>query len=378
MTISEVKTKKEFHQFITFQRELYKDNPYYVPPLDRMEKALFDTKNPMAEGCQSQLWLAVEGNNVLGRIAAIINPIFNSEQNVQQARFTHFDCIDSQEVAHRLFHAAEQWARTHKMEEIIGPFGFNNLDKHGMLVEGFDVLSCQSSNYNHLYYQTLVESYGFTKRHDWVERTITIPKETPEKITRFAHVLRERRALRPLDLSSKNTLKEYTPRILDLYNETYAQLYGVSPLNEKQKQHLLKSFIPMLNTDFVSVIVDKNRNIVAFGITMPSLSRSLQKANGRLFPFGIFHLMRNKKKNPILDLLLIGIHPDYQRKGVNALIFDEIQKGIYKNDIKFMETTQNLDSNQSVQNLWAAYESVLNRRARLYEKKLGKVSPSPS
>lgn len=370
MNISEVKTKKDLKQFVTFQRQLYKGNSFYAPPLDRMEKSLFSSKNTMAEGCLSKLWIAKENNKIVGRIAAIINPKFNTEQKVEQARFSHFDSINKQEVAHALFQVAEQWAKAQKMKEIIGPFGFNNLDKHGMLVEGFNELSCQSSNYNYPYYQELVESYGFKKRHDWVERSITIPNETPEKIKRFAKILRERSALKALDLSDKNILKDYTPRILELYNETYAKLYGVSPLNEKQKEHLLKSFIPMLDTDLVCVIVDTDDNIVAFGITMLSLSRSLQKANGRLLPFGFFHLMNNKKNNPILDLLLIGIHPDYQRKGVNALIFDEIHKGIYKNGITTMETTQNLDSNQSIQNLWAAYDSVLNKRARLFEKAL--------
>lgn len=370
MNISEVKTKKDLKQFITFQRKLYKDNSYYVPPLDRMEKEFFSSSNIMAEGCLSTLWIAKENGHIVGRIAAIINTTFNNEQKVKQARFSHFDCIDKQEVANALLQVAESWAIEQKMEEIIGPFGFNNLDKHGMLVDGFSVLSCQSSNYNFPYYQKFVEAYGFTKRHDWVERSITIPNKTPDKISRFANILRERSALVALNLAKKETLKEYTPRILDLYNETYAKLYGVSPLNEKQKQYLLKSFIPMLNTDFVSVIVDGEDDIIAFGITMLSLSKSLQRANGRLFPFGFIHLMRNKKNNPILDLLLIGIHPDYQRKGVNALIFDEIQKGIYKNGVTTIETTQNLDSNQAVQNLWAAYESVLNRRARLYEKML--------
>ncbi|MDA3854014.1 MAG: GNAT family N-acetyltransferase [Bacteroidales bacterium] len=370
LSIQEVKTKKDLKQFVTFQRQLYIGNSYYVPPLDRTEKSLFSSKNTMAEGCLSQLWIAKEENKIVGRIAAIINPTFNHAQKVEQARFSHFDSINKQEVAHALFQVAEQWAKAHKMKEMIGPFGFNNLDKHGMLVEGFKELSCQSSNYNFPYYQELVESYGFTKRHDWVERTITIPDETPEKIRRFAKVLRERSALKALDLSDKKILKNYTPRILELYNETYAQLYGMIPLNEKQKQHLLKSFIPMLNTDFVCVIVDTEDNIIAFAITMLSLSRSLQKANGRLFPFGFFHLMRNKKNNQILDLLLIGIHPNYQRKGIHALIFDEIHKDAYKNGISTIETTQNLESNNAIQNLWSAYESVLNKRARLYKKAL--------
>jgi len=370
MHISEVKTRKELKQFIAFQRKLYKGNDNYVPPLDRMEKEFFSPKNVMADRCLSKLWIAKEDNKIVGRIAAIINPTYNAEQKIKQARFSHFDSINNQEVANALFATAEEWAKQQKMEELIGPFGFNNLDKHGLLVEGYDILACQSSNYNYPYYKELVETYGFSKRHDWVERTIAVPKKTPEKLTRLSKVLRERSALHSVDLSNKEILKAYTPRILDLYNDTYAKLYGVSPLNKEQKEYLLKSFIPMLNTEFVSVIVDDDDNILAFGIAMYSLSRSLQKANGQLFPLGFMHLMRNKRNNPTLDLLLIGIHPDYRRKGLNALIFDDIQKGIYKNGITTIETTQNLDSNISVQNLWSHYDSVLNRRARLYQKAL--------
>ena len=371
MNIIDVNTKKELKAFISFQRKLYRGNPYYVPPINKMEKAFFSANNPMAENCSSKLWLAYNNKNkIVGRIAAIINPDFNSNQNVLQARFTHFDCYNDTEVAQGLLTAAEQWAKSQKMEEIVGPFGFNNLDKHGLLVEGFDVLACHSSNYNSPYYKELIESYGYCKRLDWVERTITIPDKAPEKITRFAALLRERNKFRALDLSDKNTLKEYTPRLLDLYNETYANLYGVSPLNEKQKNHLLSSFMPMLNTDLIAIIVDDTGNIVAFGITMLSLSKSLQRANGKLFPVGFLHLMRHKKKNTTLDLLLMGIHPKYQRKGINALVFDEIQQRLYKKGISTIETTQNLESNKDIQNLWSSYDATLNRRARLYQKVL--------
>lgn len=370
MLITEVKSKKDLKDFITFQRKLYKGSDNYVPPLDRMEKAFFSHENPMAEECVSKLWLAKKDQKIVGRIAGIINHRFNKNQNSKQVRFSHFDAVDDKQVSHALFQKVEEWAREQQMQELIGPFGFNNLDKHGLMVEGFEELACQSSNYNFPYYQKLVESYGFKKRHDWVERRITIPAQEPEKIERFSKVLVERNGYKALDLSNKKTLAAYTPRILDLYNETYAQLYGVSPLNEKQKQHLLKSFISMLDTDLVSVVIDAQDKLVAFGITMMSLSKSLQKANGKLFPFGFYHLMNNKKDNHILDLLLIGIHPDYQRKGINALIFHEVHKGMKKNHIKFIETTQNLESNVSVQNLWKDYESVLHKRARLYEKQL--------
>lgn len=361
-----VYNKKELHEFITFQRKLYKGNPNYVPPLDQMEKDFFSPKNPMAKNCTQHLWLAKKGGKTVGRIAAIVNHSYNKRQKTKQSRFTHFDCIDDETVAHQLLDTACRWAKEQDMHEIIGPFGFTNLDKHGLLVEGFKELSCQSSNYNSPYYAKYVESYGFRKKHDWVEREIIIPEELPNKIFKFAELLKEKYELKILDVSDKKKLKMLAPKIFDLYNQTYAKLYGVSPLNEQQKAAIIKSFLPMLNPNFVSVIANKEDNIVAFAINMLSLSKSLQKANGRLFPFGFIHLMQNAKNNHTLDLLLIGIHPDYQRKGLNAILFNEVAKGIKKYGITHLETTQNLESNKSILNLWEAYENRLHKRARLF------------
>lgn len=365
--VIEVKTKAQLDDFIAFQRKLYRGSAFYVPPLDRMERSFFGD-NPMAENCESRLWVAMNGGSVVGRIAAIVNHNYNQTAEHTQARFTHFDCVDDEDVAHELLQKAEDWAKEMGMAEIVGPFGFTNLDKHGMLVEGFDELSCQSSNYNFPYYPALIESFGFEKQHDWVEREIKMPTQEPEKVARFAKVLKDRFQLRVLDLRKKKSMLAYAPAIFDLYNETYAKLYGVIALNEKQKQSMIKEFIPFLDPDFVSVIVDNEDQIVAFGISMFSLSKSLQKANGQLFPFGFLHLMRNRKNNKTLDLLLIGIHPDYQRKGVNAIIFSEIFKGCAKHGITHLETTQNLESNVAIQNLWSAYDSRLHKRARLYRK----------
>ncbi len=370
INITAVNSNKERKQFITFQRQLYEGHPYYVPPLDRMEKEFFSARNPMAENCISRLWIAKEKGIIKGRIAGIINHNYNTINNVKQARFSHFDCVEDKDVAHALLKTATQWAKEQGSQEIIGPFGFTNLDKHGMLVEGFKELSCQSSNYNFPYYSKMVESFGFVKQHDWVERRITISDQLPEKITKFAQLLKKKFELRVMDLSNKKDLKELAPRIFDLYNKTYAHLYGVSPLNDHQKEALIKSFLPLLQPDFVNVLTNKEGDIVAFGIAMLSLSESLQKANGRLFPTGFFHLLRQSKNTSTLDLLLIGIHPDYQRKGLNAIIFNEVFKGIKKNKIKAVETTQNLEDNLAIQNLWEAYDSRLHKRARLYRMEL--------
>lgn len=370
MKIHLVQSSADLKAFITFQRLLYQNNPNFVPSLDKMDKAFFNPSNPMAEDCDTALWLVKQGKDIKGRIAGIINRNFNASQNKLQSRFTHFDCVEDVAVAHLLFQTAQDWAVSKGMTEMVGPFGFNNLDKHGLLVEGFDELACQSSNYNFPYYRAYVESFGFVKKHDWVERVLKVSNEEPPKIKRFSTLLKERNALSVVDVSSKKIIEAYTPQILDLYNTTYASLYGVSPLNDRQKSHLLKSILSAINADFVSIVVNDQDDVVAFGIAMLSFSRSLQKANGKLFPFGFFSLLRNHKNNRVLDLLLIGIRSDFQRKGLNAIVFSDIYKGILKQGIETIETTQNLDSNKGVQNLWSNFDSRLHKRARLYIKSL--------
>lgn len=370
-TITEINTSKQLNEFIAFQRQLYKGNDCYVPPLDSREKAFFNRNNPMAENCEFKLWIAKNDKKTVGRIAGIINHNYNKEKSLKQARFSHFDSINNTSIAQQLLATAEDWAKSKGMTSVIGPFGFTNLDKHGILVEGFNILSCQSSNYNYPYYQELIESYGYTKEVDWVERTVIVPEEEPPKIKQFSEIISKRYSLKKADLSNKKRIEELAPKIFDVYNDAYADLYGVSTLNERQKEHLIKSFIPMVNPDLVCVVVDKDDNIVGFSITIMSLSRSLQKANGRLFPFGFIHLMNNKKNNCIIDTALLGVHHDYQRKGVNAMLFHELNKGVKKHNVNRMETTQSLESNQSIRNILNTYfEMDENRRARLYIKSL--------
>ncbi len=369
--ISEAKTTKDIKSFVKFQRKLYKDNAYYVPPIDRLERNFFSSKNPMAEDCEFKLWIARENKKIVGRIAGIINHKYNSDQGKKQVSFTHFDCINNKTVAHQLFETVEDWAKTKGMNRIIGPFGFNNLDQHGLLIEGFDIMPCKSSNYNFPYYQELVESYGFSKEIDWVERTVTVPDEEPPKIKQFSNLIAKRYSLHTVNLSTKKDVKDLAPKLFDVYNQVYAKLYGVSQLNERQKQHLIDVFIPLVDPDLVCIVQDKEDNIVGFCITMMSLSRTMQKMKGRLYPFGFYHFLRHKKNNHIVDTVLLGVHPDHQGKGVNALLFHEINKGIRKYDITQMETTQSMESNDPIRNILNAYfEMDENRRARLYKKEI--------
>lgn len=360
----------DLKRFVRFQRHLYNGNSFYTPPLDAAEFSKFSLDNPMAKGCEFKLWLAFSNNEILGRICGIINHNFNTDKKIKQARFTHFDCIRHEAVAHELLSTAQEWAIEKGMSELIGPFGFTNLDKHGLLVYGFEELACQSSNYNYSYYQEYVESFGFSKVHDWVEHRITIPRERPAKFAALASVVQKRHKLQVLSVNTSKALSDIAPKVFELYNKCYSKLYGVSPLSEIQVNSLIKDFIPHVNPKFVSIIADAEGSIVGFGITMPSLSQSLQKAKGRLLPFGFLHLMNTARNNHVLDLLLIGIHPDFQRKGVPALIFNELATILYSNKIKYLETTQNLEDNHSILNLWSKFEHRLHKRSRLYKKSL--------
>jgi hypothetical protein len=367
--IKEVKSKKDFYRFWNFQLKLYKSNKFFVPPLRYSELKTFMGTNPMSKNCEFKNWLAFEEGKIVGRITGIINNDFNKNNKIKQARFTNFDCYYNQSIANKLFETAEEWATEKGMQEIIGPFGFTNLDKHGMLIEGFDQLACQSSNYNHPYYKDLIESYGFYKKHDWVERKITLPSAEITEFQKFSKLVNEKYKIRSAVIS-KTSLKLYSNEIFDLYNKTYESLYGISLLNNKHKKYLIKNFFGSINLDFVSVLTDNECKVVGFGIGIPSLSKDLQKSKGRLFLFFIHRLINKTSAISTLDLLLIGIHPNYQRKGLNALIFNDLTKGIFKNKVRYMETTQNLESNTSVQNLWSRFESYLHKRSRLYIKEL--------
>jgi hypothetical protein len=368
--IREVSNKKELKAFVKFQSELYKESKYYVPPIVSMEMKMLSFQNPMTRNCEFKLWLAYQEEQIIGRIACIVNHNYNEKEQEKQARFTHFDFINDYQVSASLLNTAIQWSKAKNMEYMIGPFGFTNLDKHGLLVEGHDQLACQSSNYNAEYYQDHIEKFGFNKKHDWVERKVIIPSQKPEKLEKFAKLLSQKYELNTVDLRNKNSLKKYASKVFELYNRSYTKLYGVSPLDKAQKNYLLNNFIPYLHPDFTSIIVNKEDQVVAFGIAMPSLSKTLQKIKGRIFPFGFYHLYQNRKNNPILDLLLIGIDEEYQKKGLNAILFNDISDGVFKHGIQYLETTQNLESNKDVQNLWSSYESTLHKRARLYRKEL--------
>ena len=371
-TIQEVKTQRELRQFVHFPNALYKDNPYYVPTLERGDLAVLDPKKNHAFAfCEGKYWLALdEQRHIVGRIAGIINRQYNEKTGTPYARFGFLDFVDDDEVVDALFDTVETWAREKGMKVMNGPLGFLEFDASGVLVAGFDELPTAYGKYNHPYYETQLLRRGYAKDTDWVEYSIKMPDNIEEWFRRPAGLVAQRYHLHQATIDTKKQMVDYFPQCIPVLNETYHNLHGFSELTKEQVDDLIAQFVPNLNTDFVSIILNEKDEVVAFGISMPSLSRAMQKCHGKLFPFGWMHILHAIKHNDTLDLLLIGIKEEYQGKGLNAMIFDKVAPSIRKYGIRYLETTRELEENSSVQNMWNRFETRLHKRARCYIKEL--------
>lgn len=372
VTIQEVVTKKDLKAFVHFPNVFYKDNKYYVPTLERGDlDALNPKKNHAFEFCEGKYWLARdEKGTIVGRIAGIINHQYNKKTGTDFARFGFMDFVDDNDVVDALFDTVEAWARQKGMKVMNGPLGFLEFDASGVLVAGFDELPTAYGKYNFPYYEPQLLRRGYVKDTDWVEFSVTMPDDITEWFSRTAELVATRYKLHQADISTKKKMVSYFPQCAKVLNETYRNIHGFSELSEGQVNDLIKQFVPNLNTDFVSVILDENEQVVAFGISMPSLSKAMQKCRGRLFPFGFLHILHAIRQNDTLDLLLIGISDQYKSKGLNAMIFDKIAPAVKSYGIKHLETTRELEDNNSVQNMWNRFENRLHKRARCYIKDL--------
>lgn len=372
ITIKEVTDKKGLRRFVRFPNELYAGNKYFVPQIVSMDMdTLSPEKNRAFEVCEGKYWLALdESGKVVGRIAGIINHKYNQKVGQKICRFGWIDFIESQEVATRLLTTVEEYARSMGMDIVEGPVGFLEFDVAGVLVKGFDQVPTAYGKYNDPYYEPMILHEGYTKSTDFVEYRITVP-DNVERFTRLGAVIGERYGLRQAEFKNKKTLiNKYADGIFSVMNACYAPLHGFSELSPAQCEDLKDQFIPNLQLDFVSVIVDKDDRVVGFGVTLPSLSEALQKAKGSLFPFGFIHILRALKKNDTIDALLIAILPEYQDKGVNAMIFSKIGQSMNRHGIKYVESTRELEDNHSVQNIWGRFEHRLHKRARVYLKNI--------
>ncbi len=373
VTIKQVSTAKELRAFIRFNYTLYKDNPYSVPDLyDDMLNTFDPKKNAALEFCEAAYFLAYREGKIVGRVAAIINKRANETWNKRCVRFGWIDFIDDLEVSKALIETVERWGKERGMTEIQGPLGFTDMDAEGMLVEGFDQLSTMATIYNYPYYPQHIEQMGFEKDADWVEFRINVPDSVPEKMQRIADIVRRKYKLHVKKLKNMKEVNRgnYGPRIFKLINECYAQLYGYSQMTERQIMQYVKMYLPILDLRMVTLIEDENDELVGVGVSMPSLSVALQKAKGRLLPFGWYHLLKALywKKPHTLDLLLVGIKPEYQSKGVNALLFTDLIPAYNKLGLVDAESNPELETNNKVQAQWEYFETRQHKRRRAYRK----------
>ena len=370
--IREVKTQRDLKRFVNFPDKLYKGNPYYVPTLKMDEmNVLRWHKNPAFTFCEAAYFLAYRDGEIVGRIGTILNNRANETWDQKRVRITRLDFIDDAEVFDTLIDAAEQWAKEKGMEEVQGPLGFTDMDFEGMLVEGFEELGTFSTIYNHPYYMEHMMRRGFTKDVDWLEYQITVPDKPDEKVARIAEIVKKRYGYRMLEFKRAKDILPWGHRIFDVLEEAYRELYGVAPLTPEMVDSYIDSYIGFANPDFIKLVVDENDELVAFGITFPSFSRAMQKTRGRLLPFGFIPILRSIKKNDRLDLYLVGVKPELQGKGINALLMDAITRSAIKYNIKIAESNPELEVNEKVQSQWKFYETRQHRRRRCFVKAVG-------
>ena len=371
--IVEVTDKSSLKKFITFNIRLYAGNPYHVPGLIEDDlMTLRKEKNPAFEFCESIYFLAYKDNKIVGRIAGIINHRANETWNQQYARFGFVDFIDDEEVSSALFQAVEQWALQKGMNGIQGPLGFTDLDHEGLLVWGFDQLGTMATAYSFPYYKEHIEKLGYEKEQDWNEFQIQIPKEVPEKHQRISEIVMKRYGLQIKKFKKTKEIWPYAKQIFQLFNEAYRPLYGYSELSEKQIDYYVKMYIPMLRLDLITLIVrEADNKVVGIGLTLPSLSKALQKAKGRLLPFGWFHLLKTLYgKGEVVDLYMVGVMPEYQNKGVNALLFSDLIPVFNRIGYKYAESNPELEINHKVLSQWDYFEVKHHKTRRAFIKHL--------
>ena len=371
VTIKEVITSNELNKFIKFPYSLYKGNQFWVPPMLLDEKKVLNKeKNPAYEFCEVKLWLAYKDGKIAGRIAGIINRNYIKAWKNNYARFSYIDFIDDPDVSKALFDTAEKWAKENKMEKIHGPLGFTDFDPEGMLVEGFEELSTYGAIYNYPYYIKHIEKYGYKKDVDWIEFQVKPPEQLLDKVDRIANIVRKKYNLRVLRVKKAKDLLPYGHEIFQLINRAYKDLFGFVQLTDKQIELYIKEYFGFIRPDFVPVVLNDQNKVVAFGITMPSLSKALQKNRGRLFPFGFISVLKAMKKNNMADLYLVAVDPEMQDKGINAILINETNKTFINNKITLVETNRELETNLKVQSQWKGMNARQHKRRRCYIKTL--------
>ncbi|HNX86257.1 MAG TPA: hypothetical protein PKN12_04950 [Bacteroidales bacterium] len=357
LVLRKVKSNRDLRRFIDFQFQLYKENPYWCPPIrmDEMQ-TLSRKKNPAYDFCEAEFWIAFRGKKMVGRVAGIINHNANERWNEKLVRFGWIDFIDDPQVSSLLINAVIDWGKVKGMNGIHGPLGFSDMDNEGMLIKGFDEQATLASIYNFPYYVTHMERLGFTKAADWVQYEFTIPPEIPDKVERLSLLVQEKYNLKILKAKKSKELLPYAMKMFRTLNLAFNDLYGYTKLTGKQMEMYTKAYFGFIRPEFVSFVLDKEDEVVGFGVSMPSLTKALRRCNGRLFPLGFLYILQAIKKNDVIDMYLNGVRPDYQGKGVNALYYNEMHKSYIRNGIRKAITNPQLEENAKALTIWKNFE----------------------
>lgn len=369
ITTQQISSKSDLKKFVTFPFTLYKDNKYWVPPLIKDEMETLDAaKNPVFKNAEAWYYLAYKNNDVVGRIAVILNHFEVNEQGKKKIRFGWLDMVDDIEVTKALLEKAYEKGREHQLEYAEGPVGFSNMEKAGILTMGFDEMNTMITWYHHPYYAQHLEQLGFEKQATWVEYRLKIPEAIFEKVAKFSRIIRERYKLSVIRFKDKKEILPYVDDMFGLLNKTYNTLQTFVPIQQYQMDYYKKKYFSFIHPDYICCIKDETGKLIAFSIVMPSFSKALKKANGKLFPFGWTHIMKAQKKNDTAAFYLIGIDPEYQGKGVTAIIFEEMQNLFNSKGIHTVETNPELKENTAVQLLWKDYSPVQHKERSTFKR----------
>ena len=368
IVLKKVTTRKEMKDFVVFPFSLYKNNEYWVPPIIKDEINNFDpTKNPVFENAEAHFFLAIKEDQIVGRVVAIINWFEVTQQQVKKIRFGWFDVVDDIEVSKVLLNKVKEIGLTNNLEYIEGPVGFNNLDKTGVLTEGFDHIGTMITWYNHPYYKEHLEQLGFVKEKEYLENKFKFKNVNAAYFDRISTILKKRFKLEALDFKKTKDILPYIEEMFDVFDKSYSKLSTFVPISDAQITYFKKKYISFINPEYIKFVIDEHKKLVAFAIVMPSFSKALQKANGKLFPTGIFHLLKAKKKSKEVTLYLIGVHPDYQNKGIHAIIFDQYKKTFTPLGIENCYRTPELEDNEAIKKIWKNFEPVTHKKRRTYK-----------
>jgi len=365
--VKEVANRRDLLDFIKFPFKLYKKNPYWIPPIIKEEIRGFSKDNPIFEKINAKLYLAYKNNQTVGRIAAIINKTEITEQKKPKVRFGWIDFVDDLEVSKVLIDKVIEFGKQHNLKYLEGPVGFTNMDKAGMLTQGFDQIATMIGIYNYDYYPKHLESLGFQKEAEWLEYKFGTQNLKIDNAVKLSSIIKKKYNISAIHFKNNKKLMQYADQMFDLLNITYKDLQSFVPLENFQIEHYKKKFIPFLNPEFVLCIIENNtKKLISFAITIPSLSKAFQKANGRLFPFGFLHIIKALKNNRSVEFYLIGIHPDYQNKGIPSIIFTEYDKIFKKHNIEWVETNPQLEENKKIQSLWKNMNPITHKRRKTF------------